>query len=72
MFCAHLGRGLASSPCPVTALGSGRCGRTGAAAPARQFLVLPILLLGEDTAAFFNMPGIPEVPRRLQLISVKF
>ena len=30
-----------------------------------------VLLLGEDTAALFHKPHVPEVPRRLKLISVK-
>lgn len=39
--------------------------------PTGQSQVLPVLLLGEDIAALFNVPGIAVMLRRLEFISVK-
>lgn len=39
--------------------------------PAGQSQILSVLLLGEDAAARLNKLHVPELPRRLKLISIK-
>ena len=39
--------------------------------PAGQSQILSVLLLGEDAAARVNRLHVPELPRRLKLISIK-